>query len=214
MEESTPDGWSQEVHWNVEWANQGLRAVTWLALSSQCCFTLLAAVTQIQKKKKKKLSLTYLIGVLPTQWNEKGSSGLTVTPQTPLHSNQTPLVLLHYSRPGSCFSSTLSNLSLAVRLPHFWLFLVFHMHNLCELAQHSEIEFWCWWKVSGSCNQYWEPRGHYGNQAAIKGAVLANSWLLSKSPPSLWLPPPFFFNIQVILMIRIFHDLIKCQHFI
>lgn len=39
-----------------------------------------------------------------------------------LHSNQTQLVLLHYTQPGSRVSSQSSNLSLAVRLPHSWLF--------------------------------------------------------------------------------------------
>lgn len=39
-----------------------------------------------------------------------------------LHSNQTQLVLLHYTQPGGRISSQTSNLSLAVHLPHSWLF--------------------------------------------------------------------------------------------
>lgn len=39
-----------------------------------------------------------------------------------LHSNQTQLVLLHYTQPGGRISSQTSNLSLAVRLPHSWPF--------------------------------------------------------------------------------------------
>lgn len=91
--------------------------------------------TQV-KFEKSELHLVTVGGVMAIQLhseiNRDRLALLTHTTHSPLHSNQSRLVLLHYFQPGSCFSSSLpsSNLSLAVCLPHSALFLMFHMHNL------------------------------------------------------------------------------------
>ncbi len=50
---------------------------------------------------------------------------------------------------------------------------MFHMHNLCKLAQSSEIEFGTagapgGGRFAGSCNQYWIDLGQLWKSSGIK----------------------------------------------